>query len=136
MPFTHGTKARIWLDDSAGTLTEITAYVSTVTFPMEQENAETTTLNKTAKTRLVGLRDSSVSLEGFYDPAIDAILNAAFGAASRTFRYQPQGTGTGLIQYDVEVLITSYEASSETGDASPWSAEFEAADVVTRTVLP
>lgn len=133
MAFAHGSKAVFKLDNGAGTLTDISAYVTTVGFAPKADTADVTTLGKTAKEFLAGLRDATISLEGVFDPAVDAILDAALGAgATKTFEYGPQGSGTGAVKYTGECICTSYEVSAGVDDAGKFTAELQVSGAVTR----
>lgn len=143
MSFSHGKNTVVKIDNSAGTLTAITAYLDEVTFPQTADNAETTTFGQGNVTRVAGLGDSKISLKGKWDGATgaavqDQMIAATFAAqqagtlASVTFEYNPGGTATGMPKYTVEGLITSYEVSSPVKDVVAFSLEADGTGAVTR----
>ncbi len=133
---THGKKAVVQLDNGAGLLTDITAYLSKSSLERMRETAETTVFGVENKTYVAGIKDATFSGEGNFDAALDAILDAALGTDNtKTLQYDPQGAGTGNIRYGVEVLITKYSMDTDTGSKAGCSFELQCTGVITRTVL-
>lgn len=133
MAFRHGKSASFKVDNSGGTLTDISTYLNEITFPQSIETAETTAYGKSAKTYVVGLSDSTISISGMFDATVDAHLAGIRGQeASVSFEYGPEGTTSGRVKYTGECYLTSYETSSPVGDVITFSAEFQVTDSVTR----
>lgn len=133
MAFSHGTSAVLKLDNSGGSLTDISAYVTGVDFQRVADALETTVLNLTSKTFIAGLKDASFSVEGNWDPTVDAIIDAALGTATtRTFEYSPQGTAASSIKYSGECICTSYPIPASVDGVLKFSAEFQVTGAVTR----
>jgi len=136
MAVTHGKKAVIQLDNGAGTLTDITSYLSKGSIERMRETAETTVFGLENKTYVAGLKDATFSGEGNFDPALDAILDAALGTdTTKTLQYDPQGSGTGNVRYSVETLVTKYSVDTDIGGKASCSFELQCTGVITRTVL-
>ena len=136
MAVVHGKKAVVQLDNGAGTLTDITAYLSKSSLERMRETAETTVFGLSDKTYVAGMKDATFSGEGNFDPALDAILDAALGTdVTKTLQYDPQGPGTGNIRYSVECLITKYSFDPDIGSKVGCSFELQCTGVITRTVL-
>lgn len=136
MAFKHGKNTVFKVDNSGGTLTDISAYLNTVTLPRSIETGETTSFGNSAKTYIVGLSDSTVSVDGTWDPTVDAHLAGVLGQdASLTFEYGPEGSGSGAIKYTGECYLTSFETSSPVADVVKFSAEFQVTGTVTRTTF-
>jgi hypothetical protein len=123
--FTHGKNAGVKLDNGAGALTDITAYTDKASMDRLRELAETTVFGNNDKTFLPGLRESSFSLSGKFDPAIDQILHDDYtdNANTKTIEYGPEGTGSGKVKYSVEVWVKSYKIDAGLGESVPWNAE-------------
>jgi hypothetical protein len=133
MAFVHGKSAVFKVDDSGGTLRDISAFLEEVSFPRSIETAETTTFSKSAKTYIVGLSDATISISGKFDSTSDGYLAGVLGqAASLSFEYGPAGSTGGLIKYSGECFLTSYEVSATVGDVVTATAEFQVTDTVTR----
>lgn len=134
MPFGHGSKAFFQLDNSSGTLTNLTTYITSISYSPAAGTAETSTLGKTRKEFIAGLRDAQISIEGVFDPALDAVLDAALGV-ERTFEFGPQGNTVGSVRYTGEAICTAYEASVDMGDAGRWTATLQPTGTVARNTF-
>ena len=133
MAFVHGKDSVFKLDNSGGTLTDISSYVNSVDFPETADVAETSTLGSSAKSYIVGLKDATLSIAGLWDSTVDGILGAVVGqSATLSFEYSPEGTGSGAIKYTGECILTSYSQSSPVGDVVSYSADFQVSGAVTR----
>ena len=131
--FRHGKSTAFKVDNSSGTLTDISNTLTDVTFPQTIETAETTAFGSSAKTYIVGLTDSTISVSGTWDATVDAHLAGILGqTASVSFEYGPEGTTSTYIKYSGECYLTSYEKSGSVGDAVKYSAEFQVTGAVTR----
>ena len=137
MPFEAGKGQVFKVDNSAGTLTDISAFLTDVGFPREVDTEEVTTLGKNAKVYIVTLTDATISIEGKWDgaaSALDVTLSGILGqAATVSFEYGPGGSATGDVKYTGEAILTSYEPSGSVGGAVEFSAELQVSDAVTRS---
>jgi hypothetical protein len=133
MAFVHGKTAVFKVDDSGGTLRDLSAYLEEVSFPRSVETSETTTFGNSAKTYIVGLSDATVSITGIFDSVSDGYLAGALGVATPLdFEYGPAGSTAGLIKYSGTCFMTSYEVSAPVGDKVSASAEFQVTGAITR----
>lgn len=133
MAFVHGKDSVFKLDNSSGTLTDISTYVNSVDFPETADVAETTTLGDGSKSYIVGLKDATLSISGLWDSTLDGILGAVVGqSATLSFEYSPEGTGSGAVKYTGECILTSYSQSSPVGDVVGFSADMQVSGDVTR----
>jgi hypothetical protein len=138
MAFRHGKNASFKLDNSGGTLTDISTYCDEVSLPRSIETAETTTFGVAggAKTYVTGLNDSTVSFGGTWDSTLDAHLAAVLGQeASLSFEYGPEGTASTRVKFTGEGIMTSYEVGSPVGDVVTFSAELQVTGAVTRSTF-
>ena len=133
MAFVHGKSTDFRIDNSGGTLTDISGYCDSVDFPQTVETAETTVFGGTNKTYIVGLKDTTVSFSGKWDSTLDGILAPILGqAATVTIQYGPAGTTAGNVKYTAEAILTSYQTTGAVGDVVTFSAEAQVTGVVTR----
>ena len=131
--FRHGKSTVFKVDNAGGSLTDISTTLTDVSFPQTIETAETTSFGSSAKTYIVGLSDSTVSVSGNFDATVDAHLAAIAGqAATVSFEYGPEGSTSTYIKYSGEAILTSYEKSGAVGDVVTYSAEFQVTGAVTR----
>jgi hypothetical protein len=143
MPFSHGSKAKIRVDNAAGSLQDLSPYTKSVSMPTNLDTQDASVLGNTFKTYVVGLSDATVSLEGSFDPVVDAQMDALraaggslTGGGTISIQYDPQGSTTGLPRYSTEAFLTSYETSAGVDGIASWSAEFQCSAAVTRTTVP
>lgn len=133
MAFVHGKDSVFKLDNSGGSLTDISTYVNSVDFPETVDVAETTTLGDGSKSYIVGLKDATLSISGLWDSTLDGILGAVVGqSATLSFEYSPEGTTGGNVKYTGECILTSYSQSSPVGDVVGFSADMQVSGDVTR----
>ena len=139
MAFTHGKKSKFSIDNSAGSLTDISAYCDDVSLSRDIETAETTSFGDDAKEYIIGLTDASISVSGKFDAAgastVDSVLSGILGQeASVSFEYVPGGGTIGASNpgYQGECYLTSYEVSGSVGDVTSFSASFQVSGAITR----
>ena len=133
MAFVHGKTAVFKIDNSAGSLQDISAYCDSVDFPMTMDTAEVTTFGDSSKEYLAGLKDATISISGSWDATADAILAALTTAG--TFEYGPAGSASGAVKYTGEAILTGYTVNAPVGDKVSFSAEFQVTGAVTRTTF-
>lgn len=137
MAFQHGRITAFLLDDSAGALQNISAYLDNVDFPQEVDVPETTSFGDTDRRYgVVGIKSATVSLSGKFDAgasAIDAHLSALIGHTdTQSFEYGPEGSTASNVQYSGECRLQSYSASSPVDGIVTFSAELLVDGTVTR----
>jgi hypothetical protein len=81
MAFVHGKTAVFKIDNSGGSLQDISAYCDNVDFPLTSDTAEVTTFGDASKEYIAGLKDATVSISGSWDATADAILAGIVGVA-------------------------------------------------------
>lgn len=123
MAFSHGSKAKVLLNGY-----DISGYVKSAGFSGSLDTAETSVMGSTAKSFVTGLLDATVNLSGYFDGAtgaLDEIMNSASGVASDGIIYCPQGYATyGYSAWGFDANTSSYEITTDVGDAATWSSTF------------
>lgn len=107
------------LDNAAGTLTDISAYVDSIGgIANTTDMLETTTFGSTSKSYIGGLRNGdTISVSGKWDATLNTQVTALLGAtATSTFEYHPAGTSSGTPKVSGECLVSNYEVSSSVAD--------------------
>lgn len=141
MAFVHGRATDFQIDNSAGSLTDLSSFVGNVDFSRDLDTPETTVFgNAGDRSYVAGLRGATISITGFWDPTTttgpDFILSGILGdAASKSFQYGPQGTTTGQIRYTGECFLTSYGTSSPVDGVVGFTADFQITGAVTRAAI-
>lgn len=131
MPFVHGKTADFRIDNSGGSLTDISAYCDNVDFPLTADTAEVTTFGDSSKEYIAGLKDATISISGSWDATADGVLAPIVGVAG-SFQYGPAGTTGGNIKFTGECICTGYTVTAPVGDKVSFSAEFQVTGAVTR----
>lgn len=131
--FRHGKSTVFKIDDSGGTLRDISSTLTDVSFPRSIDTAESSSFGDSAKQYVVGLSDATISVSGNFDATIDGYLAGTVGqAATLSFEYGPEGSTSSYVKFSGECILTSYEVSGAIGDVVTYSAEFQVTGSVTR----
>jgi hypothetical protein len=134
MAVKHGRLSELWVADAGGTFKNWHQYLDKINHPQTVDNPETTVFGKTAKTRIVGLEDTKLSVSGPRDVAFETMAYEIKGSA-RAYKYFPAGSATGESQLFGTLLFGSYDPESGAEEANKCAVEMEVSDAVTRTVL-
>lgn len=118
--FTHGKQAKVFANGY-----DVSGYFNSVTVSGEADTAEVSTLGSDSKAYIPGMRDATLSLEGFYAGAsgeIDEQLEARLGSTT-TWTVVMTGDTVGALAYCVRAVDTTYEIGAEIGNAVAVTAE-------------
>jgi len=133
MAFVHGKNTVFKIDNSGGTLTDISAYCNNVDFPREVDAPEVTTFGDDDREYIVGLRTATISVSGLWDATLDGVLGPDLDAGIiLDFEYGPAGSGGGSVKYSGSCILTSYGHTSPVDGAAAFSADFQVTGAVTR----
>ena len=133
MAFSAGKDIVLKVTSVPGTLTDISAYLTSVTGPaMDGQIAEVSTLGDTFKEFIRTQTDPGpISMEGIHDPTVGTMLFAMGTAAAAAFELYPQGSASGKQKITGSALVTSYETGGGIDDAVTFSAEMQITGVPT-----
>lgn len=129
--FVHGKSTFFSIDDTGGTVRDISDTLTSVDFPETIDTAETTAFGATSKSYIVGLRDATISVSGLWDATVDGYFIGT-EPATRSFVFGPAGSTSGNVKYSGECILTSYSLSSPVADVDTYSADFQVTANVTR----
>jgi Phage tail tube protein len=131
--FRHGKTAVFKIDDSGGTLRDISDSLNSISFPREAEVLETTSFGSNDRTYIVGFKSQTISIEGSFDATYDGYIAGVLGQdATISFEYGPEGSTATRVKYTGECILTSYESSAGVGDVVNVSASYQITGAVTR----
>lgn len=141
MAFVHGKGGVFKIDNAAGTLQTLTAYLDQWSISNSVDMAETTTLGSEVKTYLSGQSDATISISGFYDSTAatgpDVVLNGIVGSeTTSTFELGPEGSASTKTKYTGECFLTGYQITDAAGDAVKFTADFQVTGAITKTTWP
>lgn len=136
MAFTHGTLAVLKVDDSGGTLRDLSAYLTQETVQRSVAAEDVTTQGKTAKVYIPGLADGTIPLEGNFDPTVDGYLSGMLRVADLDYEYYPAGESVGATKpkYSGKCIATAYDIRTGVGGKATFTASLQLSDTVTRAV--
>ena len=133
MAYSAGKDIVLKVTSVPGTLTDISAYLTSVTGPtIDGQIAEVSTLGDTFKEFIRTQTDPGpISMEGIHDPTVGTMLFAMGTAAAAAFELYPQGSASGKQKITGSALVTSYETGGGIDDAVTFSAEMQITGVPT-----
>lgn len=141
MAFYHGKGLVFKIDNAAGTLQTLTAYVDSVDLDNSVDLGETTTAGAEDKTFVSGQAEHDLSISGKWDDTAttgaDPVLNGLIGLeASSTFEFGPAGSTAGKVKKSGECFMTGYKVSAPVGGVVTFTADFKVTGAVTSGVWP
>jgi len=141
MAFFHGKGLVFKIDNSAGTLAALTAFVDSVDINNSVDMGETTTAGAEDKTFVSGQAEHDLSISGKYDETAstgpDAVLFGIVGLeTTSTFEFGPATSTSGRPKYTGECFLTGYKVSAPIGGVVTFTADFKVTGAVTRTTWP
>lgn len=131
MAFVHGKNAFIQLDNSAGTLTDLSSISNDISFTRSIDSAATSVFGESAKQYISGQNDATISLTGLFDATSAGVIEGTIDAlvdgtnVSATLVFGPEGDATGKKKYTQEVIVTSFAIGAPVGDVVSLSVEFQ-----------
>ncbi len=131
MAFIHGKNTVVKLNS-----VDLSAYVKSSEFTRSADSHDITHYGDDAKGYAPGLTDATFKMEGTYSDAVagpSATIRPLIGAAAVTLIRQPEGTGSGLPQDSVSVIVTDYTETNPVDGMVAWSCECQCSGDVTIT---
>jgi hypothetical protein len=132
MAFVHGKNAYFNIDSVGGSPTDISSYTTSVDFPRSVETADVTTFGNSAKKYITGLSDATISIEGKWDPTVDALLDGLVGANEGDFIYGPAGSSSGNVKYTGKCILTEYNPPADVTTEDTFTASFQVSGAISR----
>ena len=130
--FTHGKNAAFKIDDSGGTLRDITDVLTDVAVSRTADVAEVSAFSNSSKAYVAGLKDATITISGSFDATVDGYLKGILGATG-SFEFYPIGTTGGNPKASGECIMTSYDRTPDVGGAVTFTAAFQVSGNVTET---
>ena len=130
--FTHGKSAAFKIDDSGGTLRDISNVLTDVAVSRTADVAEVSAFSNSSKAYVAGLKDATITISGSFDATVDGYLKGILGAEG-SFEFFPIGTTGGNPKALGECIMTSYDRTPDVGGAVSFTASFQVSGDVTET---
>ena len=128
--FTHGKSAAFKIDDSGGTLRDISNVLTDVSVSKTADVAEVSAFSNSSKAYVAGLKDATITISGSFDATVDGYLKGILGAEG-SFEFYPIGTTGGNPKALGECIMTSYDRTPDVGGAVSFTASFQVSGDVT-----
>ena len=129
--FTHGKSAVFKIDDSGGTLRDISNVLTDVSISKTADVAEVSAFSNSSKAYVAGLKDAVITISGSFDATVDGYLKAIVGTAAGSFEFYPIGTTGGNPKASGNAICTSYDRTPDVGGAVSFTASFQVSGDVT-----
>ena len=130
--FTHGKNAAFKIDDSGGTLRDISDVLTDVSISRTADVAEVSAFSNSSKAFVSGLKDATLTISGSFDATVDGYLSGILGVAG-SFEFYPIGTTGGNPKVSGECIMTAYDRTPDVGGAVSFTAAFQVSGDVTET---
>lgn len=128
----HGKNLVVKVDNSSGSLQDISTDVREVTCPVEYDTADVSGFTEASKNYLPGQFDSQITLTGLMNPTSNRshslFTGILGGTAPRTIEVYPMGTAAGNPKFTGEVLCNRYEPTLGVTSAAGFSVSLVPAD--------
>lgn len=133
MAAVHGRLTRVWIDNSGGTLTDISNQVRTSSLQNSAQEIDVTAYQDTARQYISDFPDGTFNIEGNAAATVMAHLYGIHGqAATVSVEYGPEGGASGKRKYTFEAVQTSLnDSGAATGQANQFTASYRIAGAVT-----
>lgn len=118
--------------------TDLSAYAESTDWNDSTDAEDVTTYGPTRTRKSYGasLGDGTITCAGTSDDGAGGpaavILPLKDAGAPVTFTFRPKGTGGGLPQKVVDVIITAYNETSPVGGFSKWTCEMQMSGTINR----
>lgn len=129
MPFNSGNIATAVLNG-----VDISQYVTTVSDDIKRDIKDVKPIGGSAVSKTVGPYMGTISLEGGYDPALDAVISPLMLAAvpaTVTFVHRPAGSGGGTRAISCNVYVATFKVDTPGDDTAKWKSELAIVGTVT-----
>ena len=135
----HGKDAVFSVDDSGGSLRNISAHVNNVSgLPGARQLSEVTAFGDGGVKNIPGLANVTFTVSGVFDNTATTgsytVLNSLrTSTATSTFEYGPAGSAGGAPKLTGEAWMSEFTVDASVSDAVPFSATFQVDGLVTAT---
>lgn len=128
----HGRLGSFSIDDSGGSLRDISAHVNSVNLNRDAPEIDTTTFQNTAKTYIADFDGAEITIEGNANSTVMGYLHPIVGQAAGSFAWGPEGTASGKRKMTGECVCTGVtESAVPQGKQNTFTAKFRVDGAIT-----
>jgi hypothetical protein len=125
MAFVHGKNQYVKIGTAV-----ISSQLNSADFPQGAAASEVTGFGSDATQFIPGLKDTSISMSGYFDAATHGVL-AGYNGTSVAFEYGPGGTAAASVKISGTCVITSVQVTGAVADAVALSISAQVTGAVT-----
>lgn len=122
---------RVWIDNAAGTLTEITSHVNSESLTSTMNLLQNTALSDEEHTYLSGVAGATDTINGFWNSTVEGIFGPLIG--NRTTKTKTMQLYDGVKYFNGEVWAGNIGRSGSVDTLLTFSADVTFTGAVTRT---
>lgn len=129
------------LDNAAGSLTNLSAYIDNVSVTQSVDTLDVSVFGTAAKQFIAGMTDGdTITISGPYDVTLHTHVTAlkaaqAAGTASHSYQWGPGGSFASQARISAECLVSSYGLSSGVAGRAEYSLSLQVTGAVTNTTF-
>jgi hypothetical protein len=124
------------LDNAAGTLTDVTAYITSETLSGSQDLIEDSAMADEEKSYIAGMAGATLSLSGIVNTTTDAILAPLLGNRTTATKTYQRAATTGLVlRGEVVPTAIEYSGSNNSLQTFSFSGTFDGVMIKTSVAL-
>ena len=138
MAFFDSKTSKFKIDDTGGTLRDLSQYITQISgLPGQRNLNEVTALGDDGAKFIPGLENVTISLSGIFDDTDTSGPDAVLGplrthTSAVDFEHGPNGDTSGFVKNSGTCWVTTYEIGSKVGSRVEWSATLQVEGKVTR----
>lgn len=129
----HGRLGVFKVDDSGGTLRDISNHVNKITLNRDAPEIDVTTFQDTARSYIADFDGAEINIEGNANSTVMGYLHPIVGqTATVSFEYGPEGSATGKRKMTGEAVCTGVtEDTAPVGTQVKFTAKFRVFGAIT-----
>lgn len=128
----HGRNGDFRIDDSGGSLRDISRHVMSVSMDRDAPEIDTTTYQATAREFIADFSGATISIEGNANSTVMGYLHGIVGQAAGSFQWGPEGTTAGYRKMTGECVCTKVaENTAAAGQQNKFTATFRVDGAIT-----
>lgn len=130
----HSKNLDFRVDDSGGTLRDISNHINDIGFSGSAPEIDTTTFQDAARTFIPDFKGREISISGNANATVMGYLWGIWGLeTTSTFNYGPEGTASGKRKYTGELVCVDVQEQGSVGSQVKFTAKFRVSGAVTET---
>lgn len=141
MAFAAGTTSFVMIDNTAGSLTNLSSYADNFGWPQSIQQLDVSAFGTAAKAMIPGLTDGdTVTMSGPLDATLHTHLTGlkaaqSAGSTTCTILWGPAGSVASRPKIQAEAYVASYQVSVGVGGRVEYSASLQVTGAVTNSVF-